>query len=53
MKKLVELNMFQKELIAEWEKKDPIANYEKFLLDSKILSLIDIEKIKKEISKRY
>ncbi len=40
-----------KELIAEWEKKDPIANYEKFLLDSKILSLIDIENIKKEISK--
>ena len=33
------------------EKKDPIANYEKFLLDSKILSLIDIENIKKEISK--
>ena len=40
-----------KELIDEWNKKDPISNYEKFLLDSKILDLNDIENIKLEISK--
>ena len=40
-----------KELIHEWSKKDPISNYEKFLLDSKILNLKDIESIKLEISK--
>ena len=40
-----------KELIDEWNKKDPIYNYEKFLLDSKILNLKDIENIKQEISK--
>ena len=40
-----------KELIDEWNKKDPISNYEKFLLDSKILDLKDIENIKLEISK--
>ena len=40
-----------KELIVEWNKKDPISNYEKFLLDSKILDLKDIENIKLEISK--
>tara|TARA_A200000113_G_scaffold21093_1_gene18219 strand:+ start:5209 stop:7182 length:1974 start_codon:yes stop_codon:yes gene_type:complete len=40
-----------KELIDEWNKKDPIYNYEKFLLDSNILNLNDIENIKQEISK--
>ena len=40
-----------KELIDKWNKKDPISNYEKFLLDSKILNLKDIENIKLEISK--
>ena len=40
-----------KELIDEWNKKDPISNYEKFLLDSKILNLKDIKNIKLEISK--
>ena len=40
-----------KELIDEWNKKDPIYNYEKFLIDSKILNLKDIENIKQEISK--
>ena len=38
-------------LIDEWNKKDPISNYEKFLLDSKILNLKDIKNIKLEISK--
>ena len=40
-----------KELMDEWSKKDPIYNYEKFLLNSKILNLKDIENIKHEISK--
>ena len=40
-----------KELIDAWNKKDPIYNYEKFLLDSNILNLNDIENIKQEISK--
>ena len=39
-----------KNLIDEWNKKDPISNYEKFLLNSKILSSDDIKNIKKEIS---
>ena len=40
-----------KKLINDWKEKDPISNYEKFLLDSKILSIDDIKVIKKEISK--
>jgi len=40
-----------KELIDEWNKKDPISNYEKFLIDSKILNLKDIDNLKQEISK--
>ena len=40
-----------KKLINDWKEKDPISNYEKFLLDSKILSIDEIKVIKKEISK--
>ena len=40
-----------KKIINDWKEKDPISNYEKFLLDSKILSIDDIKVIKKEISK--
>ena len=40
-----------KKLINDWKEKDPISNYEKFLLDSKILSIDYIKVIKKEISK--
>ena len=40
-----------KELIDAWNKKDPIYNYEKFLLDSNILNLNDIENVKQQISK--
>ena len=40
-----------KKLINDWKEKDPISNYEKFLLESKILSIDDIKVIKKEISK--
>ena len=39
------------ELIDAWNKKDPIYNYEKFLLDSNILNLNDIENVKQQISK--
>ena len=28
-----------KKLINDWKEKDPISNYEKFLLDSKVLTL--------------
>ncbi len=37
------------ELLEEWAKKDPIANYEKFLLDEKILDTAKIEEIRKGI----
>ena len=40
-----------KKIINDWKGKDPISNYEKFLLDSKILSIDEIKVIKKEISK--
>ena len=40
-----------KKLINDWKEKDPISNYEKFLLDSKVLTIDDIKVIKKEISK--
>ena len=40
-----------KTLINDWKEKDPISNYEKFLLDSKVLTINDIKVIKKEISK--
>ena len=40
-----------KKLINYWKEKDPISNYEKFLLDSKVLTIDDIKVIKKEIAK--
>ena len=40
-----------KKIINDWKQKDPISNYEKFLKDSKILSIDEIKAIKKEISK--
>ena len=40
-----------KKLINDWKGKDPISNYEKFLLDSKVLTIDDIKVIKKEIAK--
>lgn len=39
-----------KELIEDWVKKDPLKNYQKFLLDEKIISLDKILEIKKELS---
>lgn len=37
-----------KQLFNEWEKKDPVANYEQFLIDENILSQNDINKINEE-----
>lgn len=38
-----------KELMEHWSKKDPIENFEKFLLEEKVLSSDSMEEIKKEI----
>ncbi len=37
-----------KELMEKWAKKDPIENYEKYLLKEKVITTSEIEKIKKE-----
>jgi 2-oxoisovalerate dehydrogenase E1 component len=37
------------ELFTEWEKKDPVKNYEAWLLDEEFLTTAAIEKIKQEI----
>ncbi len=37
-----------KELFDEWGKKDPVQNYEQFLLSENVLSLHDVEQIKKD-----
>src|ERR1017187_5662699 len=38
-----------KELLEAWEKKDPIANYENYLMNEEIITKTDINSIKKEI----
>lgn len=38
-----------KELFEEWGKKDPVKNYEDFLLGAKMLDAVQIEKIREEI----
>ena len=38
-----------KELMEQWEKLDPVENYEAFLLKEKVISELDIEKFKKDI----
>ena len=40
-----------KELLEKWGKKDPVLNFEAFLIDSSILTLDDVTKIKKDIAK--
>ena len=40
-----------KELTAEWAEKDPIKNYQKYLLDEKLITLDEILVFKKAISK--
>lgn len=40
-----------KELLEKWSKKDPVLNFEAFLIDSSILTVEDVTKIKKDISK--
>ena len=37
------------ELIDEWKKKDPISNYESFLIESKLLNKEDVNEIKEKI----
>ena len=39
------------DLMKKWSKKDPIINYENFLIDSSILTSSDVKKIKQKISK--
>ncbi len=38
-----------KELFEEWSKKDPVANYERFLLEENVLSQEDIDHIREQI----
>ena len=40
-----------KELLERWGKKDPVLNFECFLIDSSILTVEDVTKIKKGITK--
>ena len=40
-----------KELLEKWGKKDPVLNFEAFLIDSSILTLEDVTKIKEGITK--
>lgn len=40
-----------KELLDKWSKKDPVLNFESFLIDSSVLTVEDITKIKKGITK--
>jgi 2-oxoisovalerate dehydrogenase E1 component len=40
-----------KELLEKWSKKDPVLNFEAFLIDSSILTVEDVTKIKKDITK--
>ena len=40
-----------KELLEKWSKKDPVLNFEAFLIDSSILTVEDVTKIKKGITK--
>jgi len=39
-----------KELLEKWAKKDPVLNFETFLIDSSILTVDDVIKIKKSIT---
>ena len=38
------------ELFVEWAKKDPVVNYEKYLLDTNIISKDDVKSIRKEFA---
>ncbi len=40
-----------KELMYSWSEKDPVNNYEKYLLSEKILSELEVDQIKKDIIK--
>ena len=49
MKKPLEQNMFPKDLMNKWAQKDPISNYENFLVESNVLSIEEMNAIKSEI----
>ncbi len=40
-----------KELTEEWEKKDPLGNYEKYLMDYNVLTFSQVEEFRAEIKK--
>ena len=37
------------ELLKKWAKKDPLENYEKYLLDQRVVTTMDMERIRKDI----
>ncbi len=42
-----------KNLISKWSKKDPILNFEKYLVDNKVIKKTDIDGIKEKINKSF
>ncbi len=52
MKKRVVPNIFLQNLFELWEKKDPVKNYEQYLLQQNVLSAADIENIKAELKEK-
>ena len=42
-----------KNLISKWKKKDPILNFEKHLIDNKVINKSDIDSIKERINKSF
>ena len=42
-----------KNLISKWSKKDPILNFEKYLIDNKVIKKADIEGIKEKINRSF
>ena len=49
MKKLLGQNIYPNELMEMWAKKDPVENYEAFLLIEKLISQDEIDALKKKI----
>ena len=50
MRRLSGIKYVPTELIEAWEKKDPIKNYEAYLLSNQIISNDFIKQLKKEIN---
>ena len=38
-------------LVDKWSKKDPVSNFERYLLDNEVISLNEVEELKKDITK--